>query len=136
MTIDDLKSIGIASAAVTAVIVALSGAHSIIIGAWWPFLSSLRGAAVGMPLVVVYLLALWFCTNRPAWARNLTWIYHCDRLQPELTGWRHPIWRGSDDWPGDDTDTYWRRTIVIRIPGQRYLVVAVPIRRKHTWEDQ
>lgn len=62
---------------------------------------------------------------------DLVWICNCDCMTEEYQGWRKPLWRGSDDWPGDSTDTYWRRTIVLRIPGRRYLVVAIPIRRKH-----
>jgi hypothetical protein len=76
--------------------------------------------------------------RRPAWLRDLAWTIPCHRLQPEYAGWKRPIWRGTDDWPADTidllaaADTYWRRTIVIRVPGRRYLVIAIPIRRKHT----
>lgn len=63
--------------------------------------------------------------------RNLVWIYHTRSMTEEYQGWRHPLWRGSDDWPGDDTGRYWRRTVVIRIPAHRYLIVAVPFRRRH-----
>lgn len=63
------------------------------------------------------------------------WTYRCSDLQPDLAGWRHPLWLGSDDWPGEDIEndsgTYWRRTIVTRIPGRRYLVTAIPIRLRH-----
>lgn len=63
--------------------------------------------------------------------KNLVWIYHARTMTEEYQGWSRPIWRGSDDWPGDDTDTYYRRTLVFRIPGKRYLIIAVPIRRRH-----
>lgn len=132
MTREDLRGVAIATLAVTTTIVVLSGVAALVAGAWWPLLASLRGAAVGVPVAASWLLLFAFLTNRPAWARDLAWIYHCDGLQPELSGWKRPLWRGSDDWPGDDTDTYWRRTIVLRIPARRYLVVAIPIRRKHT----
>lgn len=64
--------------------------------------------------------------------RPLAWTYRCEALQPELAGWRHPVWRGSDDWPGTKDGRYWRSTIAIRIPSRRYLIIAIPIRRKHT----
>lgn len=73
------------------------------------------------------------CLDCPLPARWV-WTYRTEDMSEEFTGWRHPLWRGSDDWPGDDEDRFWRRTIVARIPGWRYLVIAVPIRRKHTWK--
>jgi len=75
--------------------------------------------------------------RRLAWLRDLVWTIPCSRLQPEYAGWRHLIWMGTDDWPSTTidllaaTDTYWRRTIVLRIPGRQYLIIAIPIRRKH-----
>lgn len=70
------------------------------------------------------------CLDCPLPARWV-WTYRTEDMSEEFRGWRHPLWRGSDDWPGDDEDRYWRRTIVVRIPGRRYLVAAVPIKRKH-----
>lgn len=71
---------------------------------------------------------------------ELFWLLPCNPLQPELHGWRRPLWLGSDNWPGDDSGTYWRTTLVIRIPGRQYLIIAIPIRRRHkldptTWAD-
>ena len=62
----------------------------------------------------------------------LVWIYKCEQLQPALTGWRRPVWLGSDEWAGGDVETTkWRRTIAVRLPGRRYLIVAIPIRLSH-----
>ncbi|PRY56461.1 hypothetical protein [Glycomyces artemisiae] len=70
----------------------------------------------------------------PRWLRDLVWVLPTAGMGEEFRGWRHPLWRGSDDWPGDDEDRYWRRTIVVRIPGRRYMVVTVPIRRRYRRE--
>lgn len=64
MTREDLQGVAIATLAVTATIVVLSGVASLATGAWWPLLSSLKGAAVGVPIAGAWLLLLAFLTNR------------------------------------------------------------------------
>jgi hypothetical protein len=129
MTKEGLRLVAKLTAAVLALFIIAGTVVSALTGSWQPLIGALWGSVVAVPIVATWLLAFSILTNRTTWFRDLAWIYNCDQLQPELQGWRRPIWRGSDDWPGDDT--YWRRTVVLRIPGRRYLVVAVPIRRKH-----
>lgn len=55
------------------------------------------------------------------------WTYPAGAMTRGWQGWRHPVWIGSDEWPGSP-DTHWRPTLVLRVPGRRYLVIVLPFR--------
>lgn len=51
---------------------------------------------------------------------TLAWIYHCDDLTEDWQGWRRPVSLGTDIQSGRD----WR-TVMIRVPGRRYLLLRL-----------
>lgn len=58
------------------------------------------------------------------------WTYRTQTLQPELQGWKKPIWFGSAGWHDDEDEVYWARTVAIRVPWKRYVIVKMPFKRK------
>lgn len=58
------------------------------------------------------------------------WTYDVERLQDEYQGWRKPVWVGATGWVNDDDELHYLPTLVVRVPGKKYVVIALPIKKR------